>query len=261
MKNLRCIVWCISIVVGIGALFSCGGTSAGPDVVIPVNTDSVLISRDIVVGTGARADSGLVLTVRYVGRLKSDTTVVFDSSGLRRAPFSFLLGTGEVIKGWDSAMVGMRVGGRRRIEIPPTLGYGLVQTGPIPPNSSLIFDVELLRIDSNKLVIQDLVVGQGTEISTGSAVTVLYTGRFLNSVQFDSNDGPGRVPFFVVVGFSQVIEAWNQGLVGMRVGGTRRLTVPPSLGYGTKGSNNNSTTNGVPPSTIIIFDIRLIGAN
>ncbi len=241
-------------------IVGCKGTTVGPD--IPTNTDSTLIITDRVVGTGARADSGLVLTVQYIGRLKSDTTIKFDSSFARRAPFSFVLGNNEVIKGWDSALVGMRVGGRRRIEVPPTLGYGLAQQGPIPPNSTLIFDIELLRVDSNIVKIQDLVMGVGAEATTGSSVSVLYTGRFVNGTQFDSNDGPGRSPlnFFVGLG-SGVITGMSDGLVGMRVGGRRRITIPPALGYGTKGTDGNSTTNGVPPSTILIFDIRLISAN
>lgn len=98
---------------------------------------------DITVGTGATAAAGDFLTVHYTGSLTNGT--VFDSS-VGRTPFSFRLGAGAVIAGWDQGLVGMRVGGRRRLTIPPSLGYGSQAVGSIPPNSTLRFDVELLSI-------------------------------------------------------------------------------------------------------------------
>lgn len=95
-------------------------------------------------GDGARADSGDIVTVHYTGWLPDGT--VFDSSRERDAPFEFALGYGRVIPGWDQGVVGMREGGRRLLVIPPGLAYGSSRRGPIPANSTLVFDVELLEV-------------------------------------------------------------------------------------------------------------------
>ena len=105
-----------------------------------------LYVQDVVVGEGARADSGDVVTVHYTGRLPNGNA--FDSSRDRDQPFEFALGYGRVIDGWDQGVVGMRVGGQRRLVIPPALGYGARGTGPIPGNATLVFDVELLDVEN-----------------------------------------------------------------------------------------------------------------
>ena len=99
---------------------------------------------DQLVGKGAQPKAGQDVTVQYVGRLTNGT--VFDSSRAHNAPFTFTLGTGQVIKGWDEGVATMRVGGKRRLIIPPALAYGdrSVGNGLIPANSTLVFDVELL---------------------------------------------------------------------------------------------------------------------
>jgi FKBP-type peptidyl-prolyl cis-trans isomerase len=100
--------------------------------------------KDVVVGTGAEAKNGDHVTVNYVGTLDDGTK--FDSSYDRKTPFTFTLGAGEVIKGWDFGVLGMKVGGKRTLVIPPELGYGARSVGPIPPNSTLHFTVELLSV-------------------------------------------------------------------------------------------------------------------
>lgn len=102
-----------------------------------------LIAQDIVVGTGATAVAGDTLVVNYVGQLEDGTT--FDSTQGRQ-PFTFVLGTGGVIAGWEQGLVGMQAGGRRLLIIPAYLGYGASGYGPIPPNATLIFEVELVGI-------------------------------------------------------------------------------------------------------------------
>jgi FKBP-type peptidyl-prolyl cis-trans isomerase FkpA len=100
---------------------------------------------DIQVGTGAEAQAGNLVTVHYTGWLTNGKK--FDSSRDRRDPFQFTLGRGQVIKGWDEGVKGMRIGGQRRLIIPPELGYGARGAGgTIPPNATLIFDVELLQV-------------------------------------------------------------------------------------------------------------------
>jgi FKBP-type peptidyl-prolyl cis-trans isomerase len=111
----------------------------------PVTTASGLQYWDIVVGTGATATSGSTVKVHYTGFLT--TGQKFDSSRDRGEPFSFPLGQGQVIKGWDEGVAGMKVGGQRQLRIPPQLGYGAEGAGGvIPPNATLIFDVELLGV-------------------------------------------------------------------------------------------------------------------
>ncbi len=101
--------------------------------------------EELQVGTGAEAKSGQSVSVHYTGTLTNGKK--FDSSRDRNAPFDFQLGAGMVIKGWDQGVAGMKVGGRRKLTIPPELGYGAGGYPPvIPPNSTLIFDIELIEV-------------------------------------------------------------------------------------------------------------------
>lgn len=128
---------------------ACGGGGGNGTPTSP--SENVAFSTtDLVVGTGVEATNGRRVTVNYTGWLYSSTATdnkgtQFDSS-IGRTPFAFTLGGGQVIAGWDRGVVGMRVGGRRRLVIPPSLGYGSSANGPIPANSTLVFDVELLAV-------------------------------------------------------------------------------------------------------------------
>ncbi len=104
---------------------------------------SSLISQDETAGTGVGAALGDTLTVNYTGKLQDGT--VFDTSVGKR-PIQFVLGANQVIPGWDQGLMGMKVGGKRLLVIPPDLAYGASEYGPIPANSTLIFEVELLAI-------------------------------------------------------------------------------------------------------------------
>ena len=114
-----------------------------------VNMNEKLEIQDEVVGTGAEAVSGKTITVNYSGTLTDGTA--FDSNVDPKfghvEPFTFVLGAGEVIQGWDQGFTGMKVGGKRKLTIPPSLGYGSNDMGVIPPNSTLIFEVELLKVE------------------------------------------------------------------------------------------------------------------
>lgn len=112
-----------------------------------VETESGLKYVDLVKGNDAIPQIAQTVTVHYRGILKNGKS--FDSSYDRNRPFEFRLGVGQVIKGWDEGFSGMGIGGKRLLVIPPELGYGSRQVGSIPENSTLIFEVELLRISTN----------------------------------------------------------------------------------------------------------------
>jgi FKBP-type peptidyl-prolyl cis-trans isomerase FkpA len=129
----------------LAGLAACGSSSTAPSP-IPFS------QTDLRLGSGATAKAGDTLTVNYTGWLydpsKGDFKgLQFDSSAGAQ-PFSFTLGAGQVIAGWDQGLVGMNVGGLRRLVIPPSLGYGSIRNGPIPPYSTLVFEIELTAIKS-----------------------------------------------------------------------------------------------------------------
>ncbi|MGZ3422029.1 MAG: FKBP-type peptidyl-prolyl cis-trans isomerase [Polyangiales bacterium] len=133
-------------------VFAC---SANPEPAAPVSTvpsaapappaEDELKIEDVVVGKGAVVKKGSAVSVHYTGRLV--TGEVFDSSVDRGKPFSFIVGSGSVIRGWDEGLIGMKVGGKRKLTIPPHLGYGDGGQPPtIPGHATLIFDIELLHV-------------------------------------------------------------------------------------------------------------------
>jgi FKBP-type peptidyl-prolyl cis-trans isomerase FkpA len=126
------------------ATLGCNKSPTEPDPNVSVT------ATDLKVGTGNTATSGRFVTVNYTGWLQDTTKpenkgVQFDTS-VGRTPFGFILGFNQVIAGWDLGVQGMKVGGIRRLEIPPQLGYGSSTYGSIPGNSTLIFDIELLNV-------------------------------------------------------------------------------------------------------------------
>ena len=125
------------LLVGLGGCGSDSPTSAN-------DGGGSLMIVDLVAGTGATAAVGDTITVNYVGTFTNGSK--FDSSYDRNQPFTFRLGAGTVIAGWDQGLPGMKVGGNRHLTIPPSLGYGSQAYNGIPGNSTLVFDVELLSI-------------------------------------------------------------------------------------------------------------------
>jgi FKBP-type peptidyl-prolyl cis-trans isomerase len=126
----------------------CGGSSSSPT---PSGSNVSFSQTDLKVGTGADAVAGKFITVNYTGWLYDSSRAdnkgtQFDTS-IGKAPYGFALGTGQVIRGWDQGVPGMKVGGQRRLVIPPSLGYGSTGNGNvIPPNAALVFDIELLAV-------------------------------------------------------------------------------------------------------------------
>ena len=135
------VVALVAITTGVTACVKAPTSPAG---VVPFT------QTDLVVGTGAEAATGAIVTVNYTGWLYSSSAVEskgpqFDTS-LGTTPLSFTLGAGQVIAGWDLGVPGMKVGGRRRLIIPPSYGYGGIRSGIIPPYGTLLFEIELLEV-------------------------------------------------------------------------------------------------------------------
>ena len=108
------------------------------------------------------------------------------------------------------------------------------------------------EIMSDELKIEDLEVGEGEEVKQYDIINVNYTGSLTNGNVFDSSLNPGRSPFRFTVGAGQVIKGWDEGLIGMKVGGKRKLTIPPNMGYG------NRQTGPIPANSVLIFEIDLL---
>jgi FKBP-type peptidyl-prolyl cis-trans isomerase len=138
-------IFVIGPIVAALLVSSCGGATER-------TTVTQLVKQDTRVGTGAEATAGRTVVVHYTGWLYDESRTdhkgaKFDSSRDRNEPFPFTLGAGEVISGWDQGVAGMKVGGQRMLTIPPDMGYGARGAGGvIPPNATLLFDVELLEV-------------------------------------------------------------------------------------------------------------------
>jgi FKBP-type peptidyl-prolyl cis-trans isomerase FkpA len=133
------------VVVSVIFVVACGGDDGnGGGPTGPSTTTAPFSQTDLVVGTGTAAINGSQVTVAYTGWLHDSTRPDAKGTQFETNPgFSFRLGTGTVIRGWDLGVVGMRVGGQRRLVIPPDLAYGSRGSGPIPPNATLVFDITL----------------------------------------------------------------------------------------------------------------------
>lgn len=223
---------------------------------------------DLVTGNGPEAQAGQSVTVHYTGWLHDPAADnqrgrKFDSSLDRDEPFEFDLGAGMVIPGWDLGVQGMKVGGKRVLTIAPELGYGARGAGGvIPPNATLVFEVELLPTPERpQLQITDVTEGSGDEARAGRQVTVHYTGWLYDpsapegrGAKFDSSKDRDE-PFRFHLGRGMVIRGWDDGVQGMKVGGTRVLVIPPHLGYGPRGAGGV-----IPPNATLLFEVELLGA-
>lgn len=248
-----------------------------------------LALTDQINGVGNVYLRGEELTVQYVG-YEYDTHRKFASSWEEGKPFTFTLGKGEVIPGWEEGLEGIEGGDRRELVVPPDLTEGSAPRG-IPAGKALIFVVEPVPKKSSssgkpkpkakpkqdsaaksppqrkpkvkvpsgpppqKLVSKDLKAGEGQAAKAGDEVTVQYVGvNYRNGKQFDASWDRGE-PFTFTLGAGQVIEGWDQGIEGMKPGGRRELIIPPELGYGSQRSGS------IPPYSTLVFVVDLLEIN
>lgn len=129
------------------SLTACGGGGGSDNAQGAVSSPAALKTIDTVVGTGAEAANGKKLTVKYTGWLYSATATDNKGTQFETSTFTFTLGVDSVIAGWTQGIPGMKVGGKRTLQIPANLAYGSSGRGPIPPNSGLVFDVELQKVE------------------------------------------------------------------------------------------------------------------
>lgn len=272
------------------AVTACGGGSKSP-AVAPV-VQPAFSTTDVAVGSGDEADAGDLAVIQYKGYLYSYTAAdhrgtLFDDTVARGATTTFTIGAGlSIPAGLDQGTAGMKVGGKRTVIMPSSLGFGTVDTTAplqpgastgvdIPVNSALIYDITLVSVKKappvitvlppTSLVITDTFLGSGTAVVATSKVVVHYTAWLfdgtksdLKGAQIDTDVANG-----VTTGYAftlndpnnVVIAGWDQGLLGMLAGGKRTLLVPSSLGYGAVAHG------AVPPNTALVFDIQVISVN
>lgn len=212
--------------------------------------------------------AGERVEVHYEGKLSDGS--VFDSSISRGEPITFTLGKGRVIKGWDEGIALLHVGEKAIFIIPAELGYGSKAVGPIPANSTLTFEVELLDIlpeitveeydiegkeikeTASGLMYAVVKEGDGSQPQDGQTVSVHYSGYLADGTMFDSSVKRGQ-PISFPLGTGKVIPGWDEGISLMKKGAKYRLIIPPNLAYGAKGISGV-----IPPNATLTFDVELV---
>lgn len=220
-------------------------------------------------GNGKQPTIGDTVIVHYTGKLTDGS--VFDSSVNRGQPFSFKLGVGQVIRGWDEGVALLKIGDKATFTIPSELAYGEQGAGGvIGANETLIFEVELLEIKEtlkpvdvtgkeavtteSGLKIVKLNETAGATPTAGQIVSVHYSGFLTDGSLFDSSV-ERAAPFSFPLGQGQVIQGWDEGIGMLRIGEKAQLEIPYHLGYGEQGHPPV-----IPSKATLIFDVELLGA-
>jgi peptidylprolyl isomerase len=231
-----------------------------------VETESGLRYAILQEGAGDTPEVGGSALVNFKGWLEDGT--LFADSYQAGQPLEFRLGAEEIIAAWDEAVLDMQAGEIRQIVVPPELGLGDQGSGPIPPNSTLIFEMELVsfepppppptEVDEESFIETEsglryaiLEEGDGPLPEAGQVVSVHYTGWLTNSIQFDSSYDRGQ-PIQLPIGQGQVIQGWDEALQLLPVGTTAQVIIPGELAYGETGRP------GIPPNSTLIFEMEIL---
>ena len=211
---------------------------------------------------------GQVVSVHYTGQLDDGT--VFDSSVERGTPISFPLGQGRVIRGWDEGIALLNQGSKARLIIPSDLGYGASGSGIIPPDATLVFDVELVEIhpgspdspieisESDYTVTDsglkyfDMEIGEGITAGEGQVAFLHFTAWLEDGTKLGSTIDSGQ-PIPYMLGSGELFPGFEEGLSSMQVGGSRQIIFPPELAYGEVGTPGGQ----IPPNATLIFEVQV----
>lgn len=233
-----------------------------------VTSDTGLQYFDLSEGSGDIAVTNATATTEYNVWIKTDEGFEYIDSSTGSSPVEFVIGAGDsVFPGWEEGVTGMKLGGKRYLVIPPDLAFGETGNGVIPANSTLVMEIELTKlvlpavktevdesdytVTESGLKYYDIVEGTGEAAAVGQTVSVQYTGWLEDGTQFDSSLTSGT-PFSFTLGQNSVIAGWEEGLLGMKVGGKRQLVIPASLGYGESGAGS------IPANATLIFEVELV---
>jgi peptidylprolyl isomerase len=214
-----------------------------------LQTPGKLEIKDTVVGKGDAVQLGDIATVDYTGTLLDGKQ--FDSS-IGKKPFQFIVGAGQVIKGWDKGLIGMKPNGERLLTIPSDLGYGDEGAGgDIPPKATLKFSLKLVKVDRMKTEI--LTKGSGDKVAVGGDVCELhYELTDTDGKKIDSSYDRKQT-FQIVLGRTSLIKGFTAGVIGMKQGEIRKITVPGEFGYGEKGRAQI-----IKPNQTLIFKVEMV---
>jgi FKBP-type peptidyl-prolyl cis-trans isomerase len=191
--------------------------------------------EEVEVGDGAVADEGDYASVLYTGQFGDGT--IFDSSEKQgNKPYSFQIGAGSVIKGWDAGVKGMKVGGTRYLSIPYEMGYGKNGSDTMPPEADLYFTIILLDVvkkgQEEAYEITETKEGKGPAAKMGDTVTIDYVASLVNDKVVDNQKD---LTFKLGIAGEESIRGLAEGITGMKVGGVRDLKLPPPLAFGSEG--------------------------
>ena len=244
-------------------------------------------SETVKEGSGEPIRAGQLIKVHYKGYLAVDSAIVnksatdstvevpyFANSYYSESPLEFTIGVGQVIEGWDKGLVGMKIGEIRKLSVPSAMAYGDNSLEGIPPNSDLMFYVELVHaeqpLEADKfpadveklkwrdmgrgLKVYDEKTGTGKLNAAGNSIKVHYTGWLLSGRKFGSSKDLGK-PLEAVMGAGKMIKGWEAGLDGMREGGVRWLRVSPAMGYGAMAFSM------IPPNSTLVFRVEMISSD
>jgi peptidylprolyl isomerase len=256
----------VIVLFAAGALTACGGDGTTPTTPEPPTPAPALDVpfgfTDLEEGEGPVVQDGWLLAIAYTGWLYDPAAA--DNRGREvlsvtaEDPDSFRLGVGQVIRGMDQGLAGMRVGGRRRVVVPPDLGYGAQGSSFAPGNATLLFEVALIAGAEVPFETTDLEVGTGAEAVSGRQLSMAYHGWLFDLLAEDNKGSSfdsttAEAPFEFTLGAGRVIPGWDLGIPGMRVGGVRRIVIPHQLAYRASGSPPR-----IPPFATLLFEVELL---